>query len=527
MSHRTYDEITSAPTTLADPGPRAYPAPVPRLPPAAACLAGLLACGGDAPPEAVAFAELCGHAGPVRLLELAPGRQLHSYSIPFRVDDRHYFQTSRGVVDPGGGALATEFEAWSCGPCGESPRLHASDLTWISTQHERWPGVVLGCGASSDALVLLDPAGGPATPFMPGVRCDDDWSNHGVVAIDGDEDDDAEQMAAFGALVLYPYPEDPRAAAPPPIVLHPQVRLLPGVSDPAISRAFLLRTRPDEVLALDADDNLLRFDLESRTSTVEAADVLSFRVSPDDGRYLLWQHTAAATANLEPIESAVILKDRATGTSVALGATALAYSPDATARIADGVLPLWLDGNRVLRVFRVPELAAVDLPPRSRFEAVIDERRWLLRSPRYRTASIFDSATGEATILIVHRGDVFAANPERALFLARDSYQDPPKGPLYQLPFDGSDARVAAPRATLFAHLVSDTSLVTPVDLNRDGRGPLLLVDLDSAEERLIDDPVPAASFRLNAGFGPGHVVYSVDDGARSGIYVARLPDPD
>ncbi|MBK9757535.1 MAG: hypothetical protein IPO88_29335 [Nannocystis sp.] len=502
-----------------------------RLPPAAACLAGLLAgllaCGGDAQPESVAFAELCGQAGPVRLLELAPGRQLHSFSVPFRVDDRHYFQTSRGVIDPGGGALATEFEAWSCGPCGESPRLHASDLTWISTQKERWPGVVVGCGATSDALVLLDPAGGPATPFMPGVRCDDDWSEHGVVAVDGDEDDSADQQAAFGALVLYPYPEDPRAAAPPPIVLHPQIRLLPAVSDPAISRGFLLRTRPDEVLALDADDNLLRFDLESGTTTVEAADVLSFRVSLDDGRYLLWQHTAAATLDLKPIESAVILKDRATGTSVALGETALTYSPDAAYHVADGVLPLWLDGDRILRMFRIPELAAQDLPRGNTFEAVLDERRWLISSLRHSTVSVFDSVTGEATILLVHRGEVFDANPTRALFLARDSYQEPPKGPLYHLSFDGSDGRVAAPRATQFARLASATSLVTPVELSRDGRGPLLLVDLDTGEERLIDDPVPAASFRLGAGFGPGHVVYSVDDGPRSGIYVARLPDPD
>lgn len=491
-------------------------------------LAGLAACGDDELPDPVAFREVCGQRGPVRLLELPPGRQLTSNPVPLLVDDRRYFVTTEVVDLPSIGLTETNGEVWSTGPCGESPRKLATDPRWVSTRNNRWPGTVLACGKDSDAVVRLDPEGGPPTPFLPGVRCDDYWSEHGVIAIVGDEDDDPntpETNAPFGALVLHPYPSDPLAPPSFPILLHPQIRLQPAFPDPSIGRSALLSLRPAEVMAIDADDQLLRFDLITGDVTVEASDVLAFRASFDsDRRYSLWQQLVPPAAVPSNTESAVILQDRETGTSIALGATALAYTYNALYYIDQGVLPLTLDGNRILRIFRLPELVAFDLPRRYTFEGVIDERHILVSSFRYDNLSIFDVDTEELRPLIIRQGDVFSFSPERALFMARDSYLELPRGPLYVLPLDGSEGHLGSAHATQYARLLGDHHLVTTIDPKPTGRSPLLLVDLDTADEQRIDTHVPAASFRLDAGFGPNHLVYSVDDGPRSGIYVAHLP---
>lgn len=494
-------------------------------------LAGLLACSDADEPEPVPFAAVCGQSAPVRLLELAPGRQLQSFTAPFMVEGRRYFRTSRNNFTPPGSPGDLDTEVWSTGPCGEDPRLLAKDVAWVSTQRDRWPGVVLACGIASDAVIALDPAGGPPTPVMPGVRCDDSWSDHGVLAIDGDEDDDPqrpEDFARLGALVLHPYPADPRGPAPRPLLLHPAIRLLPDPSEPDLSRSHVLRLRRAEALALDANNNLLRFDLRTVTATVVAREVLTFKVSLA-GRYLLWQHLGAPT-DANHIESAVILQDRDSGTSVALGDTSLAYTFNALDYVDQGVLPLYLDGNRVLRVFQLPDLRSFDLPPRHSLAGVIDADRLFLTSLRFGTASLFTLDRDELTPLSNRPGDLFDLTPERALYLARDDDRAPAKGPLYVLPFDGSDGHVGAARATRFARLHGDHHLVTPLPADPRGRSELLLVDLDTAHAQRIATDVPIASFRLNAGFnaelGPGHLVYSVDDGERSGVYVARLPAP-
>lgn len=127
-------------------------------------LAGLLACGDADEPELVPFAAVCGQSAPVRLLELAPGRQLESFTAPFMVAGRRYFRTSRNNFTPPGSPGDLDTEVWSTGPCGEDPRLLAKDVAWVSTQRDRWPGVVLACGIDSDAVIALDPAGGPPSP---------------------------------------------------------------------------------------------------------------------------------------------------------------------------------------------------------------------------------------------------------------------------------------------------------------------------------------------------------------------------
>lgn len=50
-------------------------------------------------PEYVEFAELCGEAGPVRLLELAPGYRLNA--APFKVGERVVYLVGRGASPQG------------------------------------------------------------------------------------------------------------------------------------------------------------------------------------------------------------------------------------------------------------------------------------------------------------------------------------------------------------------------------------------------------------------------------------------
>ena len=67
---------------------------------------------------------------------------------------------------------------------------------------------------------------------------------------------------------------------------------------------------------------------------------------------------------------------------------------------------------------------------------------------------------------------------------------------------------------------------VTTVDLDDDLHGELLLIDIPTGDGRGIDTHVHARTVRQDAGFGPDHILYSVDDGDRTGIYIARLPAP-
>lgn len=72
--------------------------------------------------------------------------------------------------------------------------------------------------------------------------------------------------------------------------------------------------------------------------------------------------------------------------------------------------------------------------------------------------------------------------------------------------------------------LLGDGRLVTPVDVDGAWVADLVLVDAKTQAEFRIDDHVFAANLDLEAGavFGDGVLAYEVDDGDRSGIWLAR-----
>ena len=104
-------------------------------------------------------------------------------------------------------------------------------------------------------------------------------------------------------------------------------------------------------------------------------------------------------------------------------------------------------------------------------------------------------------------------------------FNSPATGELQRIPYDGGPSQVLARRATADYLELADGRVVTPVDLDADSLGALVLVDPDTLEEQQIDDRVyaPVGLYNQEALFGADVVTYAVSDGARSGVYAAHL----
>ncbi len=265
----------------------------------------LLACS-ETPLEPASFAEHCGLAGPVRLLELDPGQSLGNYQ---HIGDRLYYTVGTLAPDKDSSPYAdfTARSTWSTGLCGESPLHLADDLVSVFTV-ERWPGVLLACQEGT-GIVSLDPAGlQPPHTLFPSPQCRVTWTDafawtdHGVVAL-------ADPAAPTSALLLFPFPDDPRTETTAPVVLLE-----------AVDTSVLTQSRPDAVYAVTAASDLVRIDLADLGEHVEQSAVRGFALS-DDQRYLLWMDTAMRTGENGAPVGLVSLRDATTGITTALGDT--------------------------------------------------------------------------------------------------------------------------------------------------------------------------------------------------------------
>ncbi|MEZ4427298.1 MAG: hypothetical protein R3A51_06310 [Nannocystaceae bacterium] len=484
---------------------------------AAVCLSmGLmLSCGDDV--VTAELAEVCGQASPVRLLELgADELPLANLGAIRKVGDRLYFTVGpRERVDTGGISLpwyghpATS-TVYSTGLCGED-RVEIARDVWSVFSDERTPGLVLGCrgsGANLNApssfdLVALDPEGVSAPRLLiPAAGCfGAGWTDYGVVVTEslGEE---------VERVLLYPYPADLEAAPIDPIVL------LEAVS----SSHWRIETGADEVLAVNLDDELVRVDLSDGSTSVLEVGVGSFQVSPS-GRYVQWFPPSAG----EDLAAPVYLLDRETGVTHLLAEAALDRSwgfvrDDYT--VLDVVEPEFHQRLVSLRTF-----SAVDLPPDRRLVARVDEGRWITSSSWFLSPyQLRDLASGAETTLLDADG-VNASMGAEALNALLVPFNSPATGELQRIPYDGGPPQVLARRATAGYLELADGRVVSPVDLDADSLGALVLVDPDTLEEQQIDDRVyaPVGHYNQEALFGADVVTYAVSDGARSGVYLARL----
>lgn len=483
-----------------------------------AALAALMfagfACGGDALAE-VEFAEICGEVGPVRVLELAPGESMGR--LPFKLGERVVHSVAAPPTSTGERRMA----AWTTGPCGEAPRRVADDIDRVFTS-ERWPDLLLGCDAAAGQLLVLDPEGeAPPHVLFTGLdRCSFHWSSAGMVSFEEaeDEEGDGQTQPQLARLLLHAYPADPsrETVAAAPLLERMRIRSRAGQVTGLLPQFF-----DEYALALTEEHTLVRVGLADGAVATVQTGVAAF-MTDETGRYVLWQD-ATPTNTTGNLAGKVLLRDRDDGSDVFLGESSLAgINQGAFRYFQHGVL--YLNFSRV-RVFSLPDLGFVELPPLGGVVARLDEDRWLMQSGE--RVSLVELASGATTTLYRGVGEVVRVRSDGFELL-----QVPPccqtfasvddEGPLWFVSYSG-EVRRLADRMTRFSFVLPDGRRVALFDLDGPG-GALMLTDPETRELLRIDDGVYGLGSTAPQVYGDDVLVYTIADEQRAGLWIARLP---
>lgn len=494
-------------------------------------MAFLPACG----PEAVAQAELgevCGGPSPFRVLELEPDEVLMS-DRPLRVHDRVLYVVSRRGEDEPDATFPRTVEStvWATGPCGESPVQVATGIDSLFTL-EIWPDIALGCEEATGRVVVLDPTGVDAPhAVFPELSarfgCALRWTPHGVLSVDEHDEN-------LGALLLHPYPADPRTETSEPVVLLDPIRLGPSNSSGTGIIGDVLYTYEDFVLALTPDDTLVRVDLADGAVTSLQTDVAVIEASRE-GRYVLWQDTTVTVDDPRYPGGRIFLRDLSTGTDAFLYETALAFSMFPMTWADHGLVQLGLGyvDRDPKRMFFLPELDHVDVSPALFLNARLDDDRWLGSSTWGNRYELIDLRRGEYTRLFDRDADILHLDRDADILellempqcCIEGDFRD--EGPIWRVPLDGSTPQRLARRASRKTYRLADGRFLSTVDLDAGWLGPLVILEPDTEAELRVDDHVFAFSIDRSRADDDGIITYSVSDGDRSGVYLAQLPPGD
>lgn len=456
-----------------------------------ASLLALAACA-EADEILAPLGELCGVEGPVRVLELAPDQAVIYRSDRIGELGRPSGSASHPFIP------VSDLQLWTTGLCGEAP-TRLNEQYSVVFEIERWPGLALACDRD-DNLVSLS-ATGPLAPHRVfiGTGCAPVWSAHGPIS----RFDEVQP-------ILHPYPDDPRSETAPWIPL-PVLAQTGGIMPRIVAAG-------DELFVLRPEQELVSVDLRNGAVTLEQPGVGAFMVSPS-GRYFLWTPDETGSP-------AAILHDRETGQGVFLGEFSLSYNRQALDHADQGLVVVQLANNYEQRIYRLPGLDFVALPPDHFVVGPLADGRWLVT--RYQNSSFHavDLSTGTVTPIFDRPGQVLAREPEGlvvlGLYRCCEFSRADDEGPVWFIPLDGSPpARIAA-RSTLFGWHPRPDSLITLVDIGSDRRARLVRVDTATQAEQLVDDHVFAAYIEDDA--DPDIIRYSVQDGERSGVWQVRLP---
>lgn len=459
------------------------------------------------PAEPAEFAELCGQTGPVRVLELAPEERVAALWGLRGSGERIVVLAGTGEGEPVFNIpTPASVTAYSVGRCGEDPVVLGENI--VSVREDlRWPGVLLGCrGELQGDLVVLDPAGAAEPGLLVPGGCDGDSTAHGLVDIEPIDETTAR-------VLLYPWPADPWDGAGAPIVLLEAVQ--------RVGLYWSVRTYEDELFALDAGGAVVRVALADGATEVEQYDALGFSVS-QDGRYLLWQDalTSIDDGSGAPVGD-LVLRDRVEGGDSVLGQGSFAKNRPGFR--GDHVrIPRGPELGE--RVVALPGLEVLDLPPGRRFVRALDDGRLVVSS---------DAFTGPWYLMDFQGGEFMVTSSTGSASLGEDALYvwegrdlaDPRRpGSYWRYPYDGGPRELLARRMTALSTFLGDERrVVTTLDIGDDWVGRLVLVEPETLAERPIDDRVAAAALLGEAALGPDTIGYSVVDGARSGVWVARL----
>ncbi len=483
-------------------------------------LACALASCADDRPEPLAFGELCGVDGPLRIVELGPDQAAWTWSLAGRL----YYLPFQ--YDADGQWSSPDRALWSTGPCGESPRHIADDITYVLTI-DRWPGLLLAC-ISGTGVVSLDPEGvSPPHLAVPTAEpgCRVHWTAHGILDFVADDPADTDR-ATPGAVVLRSIPADPRRDAAETEVLVP-----------AVPRRGV-RYGEDTVHYLTPDATLMRLDLADRGVTALQANVYSYSVT-DDRRYLLWQDAVPTSGPSEYPTGVVSLRDLGTDDSVSLGGPQDRLESYSLDWIDRGYLPYrgrqYSLTTSTDRIYRVPDLDFIDIPPGARIASdglLADDRCLLERYDGVHALtgpwlSVLDLRDETVTPLFSAAGQILERDADSVVVLAVPpccvdaTFTD--EGELWRVPLDGSPATLLAERASMYAtDRLDPTRLLVGLDTAPDRRMNLHLVDTDSHTEHAIAAGVTSWSTEPA---GPTTILtYSASDDHGSGIWRVRLP---
>ena len=485
----------------------------------------LVTCGAE-PIEVAELGEVCGAASPFRVLELPPNQQLVSQR---HLGDRVLHVVGTRVTQPALDLFfpsTTSTTLWSTGPCGESPIQLAANLSLLAPV-EAWPGVALACDEATGDVLSIDPTGQqpPHVVFadVPHAHgCGIRWTPHGLLSIAADDDKQ-------GALLLHPYPTDPFKDTSEPIVLLDPIRINGSGSGSSLI-GDVLRALDDHVLALTPDNTLVRVELADRAIRELRTGVIAFDASPQTGRYILWQDEKLTPTEVQGNpEGQLYLRDQNFASDIPLLQESLAYGGSMSFAEQGAIeISLGFVDLHPKRVVFIPGLDHVDLSQSLFLNALLDDGRWIVSWWNGAYYDIVDLRTGESRRLADGPVQMIALNAASADFLAAppccSDGDNRDEGSVWRINLDASPARRLAPRATAFMRRLADQRIVTPINIDEQWLADLIIIDPDTQAEHKLDDHVYTTSTRIGWGDDPDVISYSIADGERSGIYIARLP---
>lgn len=418
---------------------------------------------------------------------------------------------------------------WATGPCGESPVQVASGIEDMFTL-DMWPDVVLGCEKATGNVVVLDPTGAqePHVVFSAAPHesydCGLSWTEFGLLSLEKHDEE-------FGALMLHPYPTNPRTETSAPMVVIEPIRIGPWVGGGPGFLTDLLYTFPDHALVLTPENSLVRVELgDAATSTVQT-EVEAFSITPsslvqDEHRYLLWQDTTVTKDDPVHPEGKIFLRDTADGSDVLLGETALRFS-SLPLRWADrGLVQLLLGGfNDPKRIFFLPELDFVDVPGDLFIYAQLADGRWVgrLNWMKGNYLEVINFPGGELTHLWPREAELIRHDDEAVELIEMPKSDSRSEGPMWRIPFDGAAPTKLAERATRSMQPLDDGRLLGPVGAGAHWLASLVIIDTETRAELQLDNSIHLHSIDTSRVKDEGIVSYSVADGDRSGVYLAKL----
>lgn len=489
-------------------------------------VAGLIAACG---PEDRADAEherICGQPGPVQILALEDERRLrvvHQLE-DWEVDDRRLLMVGYlgDVEDEYPFPWGDSYELWSVGPCGESPERIGPEFSFLRRDFHFEPP--LACREETGEIFALDPSGSHepnVVAYAP--DCDFQSTSWGFITVEAADD-------TIGSVVLQAFPEDPWTQTATRQVLLQDVRIATKTAPHTVpSFHQVLAVMSDDIFAITAADELIRFSLLDGSTTIEATNAREFDVSPDL-RWLVWQDLDVTNDDPEWPEGAIALRDLEAGTTTPLLDSALAYTSLPFQFIDRGVMRLQLGGlysapERILALPPAsPSPSYVELPQARELWAMTDDGGWIVTGPGTdgpiewfnrdltRSRLLFD---GDGALLVQDGRIEVLENV--ACCISQDYGRV--SGRLWSLSPDREPELLARRAAQPYAHLPAG-GIVTVLDVDEDWLGELVAVDPESLEELRVDDRVVSRARHVD---DDGTILYAVSDEDRTGVWITRL----